>query len=227
MIVHGQKDTSSMHVLIVDDHPLYIKGVQALLLELDSSIRTTGARSLDDALPIARDSTVDLVLLDLGMPGFSGLEALAQTRKELPAIPIVVLSAEEDAGLIWSAIELGAAGYIPKVTDQTLTIQALHLVLARGVYIPPHALKSQATRQPQEPAPARAPRAQPSPRQLAVLRGILQGKSNKMIARDLDITEGTVKAHLTAVYGLLGVNTRLNAMIRAHELNLVDFFPPL
>lgn len=217
-----------MHVLIVDDHPLYRKGVQALLFELDSSIETTGAGNVDEAFAVAAQSTPDLVLLDLVMPGVSGLQALTRMRNGIPAVPLIVVSADESPQTIWSAIELGAAGYIPKDTDQSLTIQALQLVLARGVYIPLHALRHQhASATTDASGAVKTATPQLSPRQLTVLKGLLQGKTNKSIARDLNVAEGTVKAHLSAIYEALGVNTRLNAMIRAHEMKIVELFPAL
>lgn len=216
-----------MHVLIVDDHPLYRKGVQALLFELDSSIVTTGAGNLDEAFAVAVHSPPDLVLLDLAMPGVSGLQALTRMKDGLPAVPFIVVSADENPQMIWSAIELGAAGYIPKDTDQSLTIQALQLVLARGVYIPPHALRHQYVAGSTDGTPGKSSAPSFSARQLTVLKGLLQGKTNKAIARDLNVAEGTIKAHLSAIYEALGVNTRLNAMIRAHEMKIVELFPTL
>jgi DNA-binding NarL/FixJ family response regulator len=207
-----------MHVLIVDDHPLYIKGVQALLFELDSSIESSGAHDLAEAFDKARGSKIDLVLMDLTMPGISGLEGLKRMRQELPETPVVVISGDEHPQMIWSAIDLGAAGYIPKDTNPALTVQALRLVLAHGVYIPPQALKYQ-----QATGPAEQP--QLSERQLVVLQGLLQGKSNKTIARDLGIAENTVKVHVHGILQVLGVSSRLQIMMKAHELRLVEFLP--
>jgi DNA-binding NarL/FixJ family response regulator len=214
-----------MRVLIVDDHPLFIKGVQALLSELEPGIETTGARSLEDASAAAGSTPVDLVLLDLKLPGTHDLDALVRMRALLESTPIVVISGNDSAEYIWRAIDLGAAGYIPKDTDQSLIIHALRVVLARGVYIPPQALRGD----PVAPATSRAPhpaRTAPplSSRQMAVLQMLLQGKSNKVIARDLSIAEGTVKTHLWAIYQALGVNSRLQAMAKAHELRLVEEF---
>jgi DNA-binding NarL/FixJ family response regulator len=212
-----------MHILIVDDHPLYIKGVESLLIELDPTIQAQGARSVEDALAIAAMRPFDLVLLDLKLPGMNDLDALAKVRAALPAIPIVVVSGNENSNDIWRAIELGAAGYIPKNTDPLLVTHALRLVLARGVYIPPQALKD-------DIAPSTSVDAQPKPpallseRQLDVLQALLQGKSNKVIARDLGIAEGTAKAHLWSIYQALGVNSRLQAMTKAHQLGLVESF---
>jgi DNA-binding NarL/FixJ family response regulator len=209
-----------MHVLIVDDHPLLIKGVEALLLELDPSVTTAGARSIAEAIQCAQLRAPQLILLDLNFPGMKDLEALTSMRRALAETPIVVVSANDSPEYIWQAIELGAAGYIPKDTDQQLMIHALRIVLARGVYLPPQAVRAGASAS----ATRSVPRTAFSDRQMSVLRGLLQGKSNKQIGRELDIAEGTVKAHLSSVYLTLGVNSRLQAMARAHEMGLVEEF---
>lgn len=212
-----------MRVLIVDDHPLFRKGVEALLRELDSQVQATGVGSVELAVGVAAAEKVDLVLLDMHLPSMAELEALSRMREALPSVPVVVVSAKDEPDFIWEAIKLGAAGYIPKDTEQALMIQALELVLARGVYLPPHALRSDPACVERKTGAA----ATLSARQLAVLQGILQGKSNKVIARDLGIAEGTVKAHLSAIYEVLGVGTRLQAMSKAHELGLIERFTRL
>jgi len=216
-----------MHILIVDDHPLFIKGIQALIGELHPAVETTGAHTIAAALEIATRVDVDLVMLDLKLPGTKDLEALVQMRAALPAIPIVVVSGNDDPHYVWRAIDLGAAGYIPKDTEQPLMVHALQVVLARGVYLPPHALRHDVAATSATTLGGIASRpATPalSERQIAVLQGLLQGKSNKVIARDLNIAEGTVKAHLWSIYQSLGVSSRLQAMAKAHELRLVDRF---
>jgi DNA-binding NarL/FixJ family response regulator len=213
-----------MDILIVDDHPLYIKGVESLPLELDQTIQAQGARSVEDALAIAAVRPFDLVLLDLKLPGMNDLDALARVKAALPATPIVVVSGNENSNDIWRAIELGAAGYIPKNTDPLLVTHALRLVLARGVYIPPQALKDDVAPPTSADAHPRPSAALLSERQLDVLQALLQGKSNKVIARDLGIAEGTAKAHLWSIYQALGVNSRLQAMTKAHQLGLVESF---
>jgi DNA-binding NarL/FixJ family response regulator len=213
-----------MDILIVDDHPLYIKGVESLLVELDPTIQAKGARSVEEALAIAALRAFDLVLLDLKLPGMHDLDALARVKAALPAIPIVVVSGNENSNDIWRAIELGAAGYIPKNTDPLLVTHALRLVLARGVYIPPQALKDDVASDTRAGTNPRSSEVLLSERQLDVLQALLQGKSNKVIARDLGIAEGTAKAHLWSIYQALGVNSRLQAMTKAHQLGLVESF---
>jgi DNA-binding NarL/FixJ family response regulator len=208
--------TAAMRVLIIDDHPLYREGLKALLQGLDPSLETVGAANLAEATAAsALHAPIDLVLLDMNLPGVNRLQALAQMRALLDGVSIVVVSGEEDPALILAAIDAGAAGYIPKSTDPEVTIQALRLVLAHGVYLPPHALRHGVTGM-------MRPSALPalSDKQRAVLQRLLQGKANKVIARELDIAEGTVKAHLWAVYQALGVGSRSQAMCKAHELGL-------
>jgi DNA-binding NarL/FixJ family response regulator len=219
-----------MHILIVDDHPLFIKGVQALLGELNPSVQTTGAHSIEVALELAGRVNVDLILLDLKLPGASDLDALTRIRSALPSIPVVIVSGNDDPAYVWRAIDLGASGYIPKDTEQALMIHALQIVLARGVYLPPGALRGDPSSHTSAMSGCAVTRNAPpslSERQIAVLQALLQGKSNKVIARDLMIAEGTVKAHLWSIYQALGVSSRLQAMAKAHELRLVERFTRL
>lgn len=217
-----------MRVLIVDDHPLYREGLKALLYGLQPDIETIDVASVGAAIALAGAApTIDLVLLDMNLPGISRLEALSQVRTAFDGAAVVVVSGEEDAQFILHAIDAGAAGYIPKSTDPAVTIQALRLVLAHGIYLPSAALRSMTSAGGTQTHPAPSARPELSERQWAVLQRLLQGKANKVIARELDIAEGTVKAHLWAIYQTLGVSSRTQAMYRAHELNLFGSVPAL
>jgi DNA-binding NarL/FixJ family response regulator len=158
---------------------------------------------------------VDLVLLDMNLPGTSGMAALQAIKTQFEGATVVVVSGEEDPALVLATIDAGAAGFIPKSTDPQVTIQALRLVLVQGVYLPPLALAHAAQRSKRNALPAI------SGRQSEVLQRLLQGKSNKHIARELGMAEGTVKAHLSAVYCSMGVNSRSQAMCKAYELGLL------
>ena len=208
-----------MNVLIVDDHPLYREGGKALLYGLDESINVFSASRVAETATAAAGRTIDLVLLDMNLPGTSRMDALHEVRTLFEGTPVVVVSGEEDPALVLATIDAGAAGFIPKSTDPKVTIQALRLVLAHGVYLPPLALQHAAQQAGRRTAQSGAPSL--SDKQRAVFRLLLQGKANKVIARELDIAEGTVKAHLWAVYQALGVNTRSQAMCRAYELGLL------
>jgi DNA-binding NarL/FixJ family response regulator len=213
-----------MHILIVDDHPLFREGLKTLLAALEPGVRISDAGSVDEAVALRGDEAFDLILLDMNLPGTSRLDALHQVKAAHESASVVVVSGDENPLLIRSAVDAGAAGYIPKSTDASLTIQALRLVLANGIYLPRAALTGGAgSASPQPPGATGSPEF--SDRQLAVLKCLLQGKANKVIARELSIAEGTVKAHLWAIYQALGVNSRAQAMYRVHELHLFDGVP--
>ncbi len=206
---------SSLSVLLVDDHPLFREGLSNLIMGLDPLATVEQVGSLDTALSL-QTQTYQLILLDLNLPNVTGLDGLTQMKATFPDTPIVVISGDDDPQTIAQAIQGGASGFIPKSTNVAVTRQAIQLVMAHGVYLPPQALNaSNGSKSAGHPLTS-----QLSARQLAVLRGLLQGKPNKVIARDIGIAEGTVKAHLWTVYQLLGVNNRAQAMYRAHELQL-------
>lgn len=222
---------TGVSVLIIDDHPLFREGLKGLLLGLDPAARVHQAASVEDAQRLLGEA-YDLVLMDLQMPGTFGMQALVRIKAMFNDSAVVVVSGDDSPSTIQSAIHHGAAGYVPKSTEPGVTTHALRLVLAQGIYLPPEALQQP----PSAPAPpasglSQANSAAPdtglaalprglSQRQRAVLRCLLQGKPNKVIAREVGIAEGTVKAHLWAVYQLLDVNNRAQAMYRAHELQL-------
>jgi DNA-binding NarL/FixJ family response regulator len=211
-----------VRVLIVDDHPLFRQGMKALLLGLDATIDCSEAGDVAAATQMeVEGAQFDLVLLDLGLPGLSGLDALGEIKRAFDGAAVVIVSGEEAPSLVRDAISAGAAGYVPKSTDPSVTLQALRLVIANGTYLPPIAITGFATGV-ARPASGTQPAPQLSPRQLEILRLLLQGQSNKSIARRLDIAEGTVKAHLWAVYQALGVASRGQAMFRAHQLGLLE-----
>lgn len=214
-----------MHILIVDDHPLFREGLKTLLAALEPGVRVSDAGSVAEAVALRGDDAPDLVLLDMNLPGTSRLEALRQVKAAHEGASVVVVSGDENPLLIRSAVDAGAAGYIPKSTDASLTIQALRLVLANGIYLPRAALTATAAGAASSQPPGATGSPEFSDRQLAVLKCLLQGKANKVIARELGIAEGTVKAHLWAIYQALGVNSRAQAMYRVHELHLFDAVP--
>ena len=213
-----------MKVLLVDDHPLIRQALQAVLTELEADLEVFEAANCQDALALAeRQPKLDLVLLDIHMPGVSGLDCLHTFRERLPAVPVVVLSASEDPADMTHAIDSGAMGFIPKSQSSQVMIGALRLVLAGGVYLPPEAIR--------RTAPGAPPTAQPSrptswrdigltERQAEVLALLVQGKPNKLICRDLDLAEGTVKIHITAILKALKVTNRTQAVIEVSRLGL-------
>ena len=209
-----------MRILLIDDHDLFREGLKYLLPVLDNTVQYTEAGDLESALQHDPDIGFDLVLLDLYMPGVKGMEALSRCREHFESASLVVVSGEEDARIIRGAIEHGAAGFIPKSSSREVLVSALRVVLAGGTYLPDHALKPIASAQPQQMTAESVPdSAHPlSRRQFDVLMRAIQGKSNKIIAKELDISDHTVKAHLSMAYRSLGVQNRTEAVYAAAKL---------
>ncbi len=204
-----------MRVLVVDDHPLYRQGLKALLMQLDAEVEVVEAGTVAQCVAMAGDNLdVQLVLLDMYLPDCRAEEVVQRVKASFDGVPVVVVSGDEDPHLVRAAIDAGASGYVPKSTDPTITVSALQLVLAHGVYLPVGILERE-----RSGAAISPPRF--SERQREVLEGLMHGKSNKLIARELGIAEGTVKAPLWAIYQVLEVATRTAAMARAVELGLL------
>jgi DNA-binding NarL/FixJ family response regulator len=209
-----------MKILLVDDHALLRGGMRYLLRSLDSELEMDEASNCNEALEFVAGRSYDLVLLDLKMPGLNGLDALAALREAAPSMPLVVLSGESDPGLIRGAIDGGAMGFIPKSSTPEVLIQALRLVLAKGVYLPQLVL-DQAHAAGAVPRTASSTLPGITPRQMDVLRCVIRGQANKAIARELALSEGTVKAHLSAVFQVLGAHSRTEAVYAAAKLGLL------
>ena len=209
-----------MNVLLVDDHPLFRRGLRHLLSDLDESIRFLEADGIAE-LSTHDPKNIDLVLLDLGLKGLSGLQALAQVVLQLTDCSVVVLSSEEDPRLIKDCISQGAAGFIPKSSTPEILVHALKLVVAGGIYLPTGVLKPNAVIDHADDGSNSLDALNITPRQQAALMLAVQGKSNKLIARELKIAEGTVKLHLTAAFRALNVSNRTEAVYAAANLGIL------
>ena len=221
----------ALKVLVVDDHALIRQGMRSVLAQLGDgeAVEVIEAAGYSEALDrIAANPDLDLVLLDLRMPDVSGFAALSDIEDRHPDVPIVVMTGEDDPELVREAFEHGALGFIPKSSPPPVILAALRLVLSGGTYVPPEIM---ATRAATRTAPAHAPIHDPeavlaadrlgiTPRQSDVLTLLLAGKSNKVISRELNLAEGTVKNHVGAVLKALNVDTRVQAVIAAARLGL-------
>ena len=200
-----------MRILVVDDHPLIQVALQHVLEELDAELelfQAHDARAARDVLSVLPQ--IDLIMLDLTLPGCDGFDYLRELRNDWPGIPVLVLSATHDRATIEAALDMGAMGFIPKTANSQLLLGALRLVLAGGVYVPTESSGFDGIR----PRPA----AKPSElgltmRQADVLKLLVQGKPNKLICRDLRLSEGTVKVHVSAILRALNVHTRTQVVI--------------
>jgi DNA-binding NarL/FixJ family response regulator len=212
-----------LKLLLVDDHALFRSGLRLLLREMPGDIEFFEAGSPSDALAYA-DKPLDLILLDLSMPGSHGMSALELMRETFVDVPIVVISSEDDPALIRQTIDLGASGFVPKSSTHTILIGALQLILAGGVYLPMHVLGQSSRAVPVSAGSESLSGGVPIPgltdRQFEVLLRAVRGHSNKAIARDLLLSESTVKAHLSASFRVLGVSNRTEAVYAAAKLGI-------
>lgn len=206
-----------MKVLVADDHGLFREGIRHLLADLGEAVEVLEAGNGAAALSCAAaHADIDLVLLDLNMPDMNGFAALEQFGDRFPGLPVVILSAETRRADMQRALELGALGFIPKDSTGSVMLQALRLVLAGGIYVPP-ALAPPA---PGKAGAADAPAARLTERQREVLALLARGETNKEIAAHLDLSEATVKMHVTAIMKALGASNRTQAVLAAERLKL-------
>jgi DNA-binding NarL/FixJ family response regulator len=204
-----------MNLLLVDDHALFREGLRALLLKISPELTIYEAASVDTAIDECRSTEFRMVLLDLQLSRSEGLDTLDSFRTSVPNVPVVVLSGSEEPQRIRAAIERGAVGYVPKSHTADLMIAALRLVLSGGVYLPPNVLDGPADLSRSTDASGAQPFARLSPRQHQVAQLLLQGQPNKVIARQLGLSEGTIKAHVSAIYQIIGAKNRVEAVTLA------------
>lgn len=215
-------------VLVADDHPLFRRALELALEAVARAgeggppLRVLEAGTVDEVRAVAGgERDLELLLLDLRMPGMDGLAGLLDLRRRFPALPVVVVSAAEEPALVREALACGAQGYIPKSLDRKEMAAALGRVLQGEIYVPP-TLAPAEEGEGQPTAATRAERLrQLTQQQLNVLRHMVDGKPNKIIAYELDIAETTVKAHITVILRKLGVHSRTQAVLLARDL-LVD-----
>jgi DNA-binding NarL/FixJ family response regulator len=207
-------------VLVADDHAIFRQGLRVVLGELDPAVEIVEAADFGEALSLARDAQdLSLLLADLRMPQMDGFEGLRALRRVLPRTPIMVLSASEEAADLFRALESGASGYLPKSAPAAVIVEALRLVLAGGVYVPRELVSGAG--KPLAPSEDASDRAGVlTPRQQEVLALIADGHANKEIAYRLGTSEGTVKAHITAIMRTLGVRNRVQLLLAAEQRGL-------
>ena len=227
-----------MKVLLIDDHPLIRSALQSVIQGLGDDVTVAGAGSAQEARDMLRaDSDYDLLLLDLQLGDANGFDLLVELRAAYPSLPVVVVSASDRTSDVIRSIDLGAMGYVPKRASNETLFEALRLVMQGGIYVPPMTLgsepgedKLEGDTEPSYLAVVReqaeaAETAQPSlasigltPRQTDVLGLLLQGKPNKLIARELNLSVETVKDHVAAVLRALNVTSRTQAVLAVSQM---------
>jgi DNA-binding NarL/FixJ family response regulator len=208
-----------LKILLADDHPLFRAGVKPVLKKLDPDIELLEAVDFPSAFEAMHHAgELDLVLMDLYMPGMAGMEGVMRFRATFPETPVVVLSASEQVEDIQKLLGAGALGYITKSSPSQVILGALRQVLAGGVYVPPGVREMPDAGGQGSPVQHRYPAL--SDRQIQVLRELAKGQSNKQIGEALDVTEGTVKLHMAAIFRILKVNNRTEAVLVAQKMGL-------
>ena len=202
-------------ILHADDHPLFREGIRFFLKLLDSDVTALEAGSLQATMDkLALEWPIDLLLLDLEMPGMNLAEGFAAIRRRYPQLPIAIVSGVTDASLIRTLLDSGARGFIPKLAGSEQLLDALRRILAGEIYVPDALLGRQA-------AAAKEAGDALTARQLDILPLLAEGMPNKQIADALGVTEGTVKQHLKELFKRLSARNRTQAVQEARRLGLL------
>lgn len=202
--------------LIIDDHPLYREGLISALRGRLGATTIVGAGSAEDGLHVLdNDPEIELVLIDLRLPGMDGFSALQLYGERFPAVARVVVSGDDDALLVQRAFAAGASGFIPKSLAVDAVAEAIRQVMQGELFVPPL---------PDEKPAAGSSAKSLTLRQIEVLHLLGEGYTNKEIARALDITERTAKAHIAAIFDALNAENRTQAVLAAQRAGLIE--PP-
>lgn len=208
---------ASGHVLIADDHPLFRDALRHVVLAAlpGAAIAETG--SFDETAVAASAHDLDLILLDINMPGMNGFQGLISLLNSVPATPVLIVSADDRPDTIHEVMTLGASGFIAKSMNTDEMTRAVRAVMAGEVFMPPetHAVASHVSA---EESDFGKRYAALTPQQRKVLEMLVLGKSNKIIAYEMDVTESTVKAHVSAILHKLNVTSRTQAVLNASKL---------
>jgi DNA-binding NarL/FixJ family response regulator len=208
---------ANTRLVIADDHPLFRDALRQAVASVVASARIDEAGSFDDLTAmLEQDSDVDLILLDLTMPGISGFSGLIYLRAQYPAIPVVVVSASDDVGTIRRSLDFGASGFIPKRFGVETLRDAITRVMGGDVFVPPDTDLSAATDP--DMTKLRDRLVTLTPQQVRVLMMLSEGLLNKQIAYELGVSEATIKAHVSAILQKLGVESRTQAVIAAAKI---------
>lgn len=210
-----------MKFIIADDHPLFrdaLKRTVASLFPMAQLIEADTTASLQQRLEAADD--LDLLLLDLHMPGSSGFTGLVHVRARYPSLPVIVVSGNEEPSVMRRAIAHGASGYIPKSSSLEEMAQAIARVLDGDVWLPASAAGSQQTQLAPDEVDIAERIRDLTPQQFRVLMMLADGLLNKQIAYELNVSEATIKAHMTAILRKLGASNRTQAVVAAARLQL-------
>ena len=206
-----------LKLLVIEDHVLVREGLVQTLRQLDDDVVVHEAADCEAGCAVLGTAEdFDLVILDLALPGIDGLTCLALLRQRFPALPVVIVSAYDDAHTVNNSLKSGAAGFVPKAYSSDRLLDALRQVLDGSIYVPEQTLPAAAgVGIAMPPAGGRKTPAEIglTNRQADVLALMAKGRSNREIAELLGLSEGTVKIHITAIFKALGVSSRTQALV--------------
>lgn len=209
----------TVRILVADDHDLIRQGFVQVLREVEPRCEVSEARTWGETLLLAESvSDLSLAIVDLNMPDRVGMDGVRALLRQTQTLPVAVLSACEDPQAISAAIHAGASGFIPKSASVPVMRSALQLLLAGEMYLPSAMLVSGGGMPVRLPAQEESQLVQLTPRQHQVVQLLIQGCSNKTIATELGMADATVKAHLNAIYRILGVGSRVEAICRLESM---------
>ncbi|MEP0071948.1 MAG: response regulator transcription factor [Marinomonas sp.] len=207
-------------LIIADDHPLFRSALSSALRAEIQGIEIVESQDLDSTLQcLEKTDDLDLLLLDLNMPGSGELYGLIRIRKDFPDVPVAIISGSEDSAMVAKVIDAGALGFIPKTSEPATYVQAINGILAGDIWLPEN-LKQAVENQPKPDLSMQNKVAELTPQQYKVLCYLHEGLLNKQIAFELSISEATVKAHITAIFRKLEINNRTQAVLIASDLKL-------
>ncbi|HVW68908.1 MAG TPA: response regulator transcription factor [Steroidobacteraceae bacterium] len=213
-------EASAKRVLIADDHPLYRDALRAIVPQAlpNASVSEAGCQSEVIAC-VTSDAAFDLIVLDLNLPGAEGLSCLRHVRETAPLTPIIVVSGNDEPATMSDVVLAGATGYVPKSSPRQVLVDAIKAIMNGGTYLPAAAVIALRRAQTPDTPSAKAPAPNElTSRQIRVLKLLAEGLSNKHIARELQISEITVKAHVSLILQKLGVSNRVQAAMKARKL---------
>jgi DNA-binding NarL/FixJ family response regulator len=211
-----------MKILVVDDHSLITDALSVLFLDLDPAAEVLTTRTAEGGMELLESNPdLDLVVLDLGMPGVSGTSLLESMVAHSPEMKILVLSGQQDPRNVMRVLQLGAAGFVPKSMASDTLLAAVKFVLSGGVYIPADLLEEvdrvAMIGTPERPREVGTTRVELTERQEQVLHLLARGAPIKIICRELGLSEGTVKTHVTAIYRAFNASNRTEALLAARR----------
>lgn len=215
------------NVLVADDHPLFRMALTQAVSQAFPDASVVEAENIDQLEQRTEaGEAFALLLLDLNMPGAHGFSGLIYMRDRYQHIPLIVVSASEDAPVIHKAVEYGANGFIPKSASMDVMVEAIEKVCAGEQWLPPNILPSHHPLLNEQDRDLAKSIASLTPQQFRVLGMLAEGQLNKQIAYELNVSEATIKAHMTAIFRKLGVRNRTQAVIRLQNLDVEAFANP-